>query len=60
MEQLVMCFDEPERWLPVVGYEGRYEVSDLGNVRSLWQMGAEVAAADAEAATTCSAGGRSW
>lgn len=22
-----------ERWLPVVGYEGRYEVSDLGQVR---------------------------
>lgn len=22
-----------ERWLPVVGYEGLYEVSDLGNVR---------------------------
>lgn len=26
---------EPERWLPVVGYEGLYMVSDLGNVRSL-------------------------
>lgn len=24
-----------ERWLPVVGYEGKYEVSDLGLVRSL-------------------------
>lgn len=24
-----------ERWLAVPGYEGRYEVSDLGNVRSL-------------------------
>lgn len=24
-----------ERWLPVVGYEGRYEVSDLGRVRSV-------------------------
>lgn len=24
-----------ERWLPVVGYEGYYEVSDLGNVRSI-------------------------
>lgn len=23
-----------ERWLPVVGYEGSYEVSDLGRVRS--------------------------
>ena len=26
---------EQERWLPVVGYEGLYEVSDLGSVRSL-------------------------
>lgn len=25
----------PERWLPVVGYEGLYLVSDLGRVRSL-------------------------
>lgn len=25
----------PERWLPVVGYEGLYEVSDLGRVRGL-------------------------
>jgi hypothetical protein len=25
----------PERWLPVVDYEGYYEVSDHGNVRSL-------------------------
>ena len=25
----------PERWLPVVGYEGIYEVSDMGRVRSL-------------------------
>ena len=25
----------PERWLPVPGYEGLYEVSDLGQVRSL-------------------------
>lgn len=24
-----------EKWLPVVGYEGYYEVSDLGNVRSV-------------------------
>ena len=24
-----------ERWLPVVGYEGLYEVSDMGRVRSL-------------------------
>lgn len=26
---------EIEHWLPVVGYEGSYEVSDLGRVRSL-------------------------
>jgi HNH endonuclease/NUMOD4 motif len=26
----------PERWLPVVGWEGRYEVSDFGRVWSLW------------------------
>lgn len=25
----------PERWLPVLGYEGLYEVSDRGRVRSL-------------------------
>lgn len=25
----------PERWLPVPGYEGYYEVSDQGNVRSI-------------------------
>ena len=24
-----------ERWLPVVGFEGRYEVSDMGQVRGL-------------------------
>lgn len=27
--------DEPEEWRPVVGYEGQYEVSSLGRVRSL-------------------------
>lgn len=38
--QLALSFDapEPERWLPVVGYEGFYEVSDLGRVRSLRRM----------------------
>ena|SRR3990167_3104124 len=25
-----------EQWRPVVGYEGRYEVSDHGRVRSVW------------------------
>jgi hypothetical protein len=28
-------FDEQERWRPVVGHEGAYEVSDHGRVRSL-------------------------
>lgn len=28
-----------ERWLPVVGHEDRYEVSDLGHVRSLRTRG---------------------
>lgn len=27
--------DEPEIWLPVVGYEDHYEVSSFGNVRRL-------------------------
>lgn len=26
---------EPERWLPVVGWEGLYEVSDLGRIRTV-------------------------
>lgn len=30
-----MTPDEPERWLPVPGWEELYEVSDLGRVRSL-------------------------
>lgn len=30
-----MLKEELEIWRPVVGYEGRYEVSNLGNVRSL-------------------------
>lgn len=28
-----------ERWLPVIGFEGLYEVSDLGRVRSLKRSG---------------------
>lgn len=31
---------DAERWLPVVGYEGIYEVSDLGRVRSLNRLDA--------------------
>lgn len=31
-----------ERWMPVSGYEGRYEVSDLGRVRSLRLVGGGV------------------
>lgn len=30
-----MASVEPETWKPVVGYEGLYEVSDLGRVRSV-------------------------
>lgn len=30
-----------ERWLPVVGYEGLYEVSDLGRVRSVRRLGTD-------------------
>ena len=32
-------FPEPEHWLPVRGWEGLYEVSDLGRVRSLGRKG---------------------
>ncbi|MDM4221800.1 NUMOD4 motif-containing HNH endonuclease [Klebsiella pasteurii] len=36
MKERGMIFNgESEIWKPVVGYEGRYEVSNLGNVRSL-------------------------
>jgi len=31
--------DTPERWLSIPGYEGRYDVSDLGRVRSWVQHG---------------------
>lgn len=31
----------PETWLPVVGYEGIYEVSNLGHVRSLPRIDAQ-------------------
>ena len=30
--------DTTERWLPVPGYEGFYDISDLGNVRSIRHM----------------------
>jgi hypothetical protein len=33
------CIEGAERWLPVVGFEGRYEVSDYGRVRSLLGRG---------------------
>lgn len=32
-----------ERWLPIPGYEGKYEVSDKGRVRSLYREGEFVA-----------------
>lgn len=34
-EEAVKLEDQLETWRPVIGYEGRYEVSDLGRVRSL-------------------------
>lgn len=34
-EEAVTLDDQLETWRPVVGYEGKYEVSDLGRVRSL-------------------------
>ena len=33
--ELKEVLEKPEKWLPVKGYEGRYEISDLGRVRSL-------------------------
>jgi hypothetical protein len=42
VDESVTPSGDPERWLPVVGFEGRYEVSDLGRVRSLprkWAKG---------------------
>jgi len=30
---------DAERWVPVVGYEGYYEISDRGNVRSIARSG---------------------
>jgi hypothetical protein len=34
--QSSLPFPAPEEWRPIAGLEGRYEVSDLGRVRSLW------------------------
>ena len=31
-----------ERWLPIVGYEGRYDISNHGKVRSLKYRGTEI------------------
>lgn len=31
--------NDNEKWMPVVGYEGIYEVSDFGRVRSLRRIG---------------------
>ena len=44
MEQL--SFDDPEAWKPIPGYEGLYEVSSLGRVKSFhnrgrWKSGPE-------------------
>lgn len=37
--QELLPFPEPEHWLPVRGWDGLYEVSDLGQVRSLKRKG---------------------
>lgn len=39
MDQSITPSGEPERWLPAVGWEGLYEVSGLGRVRSLPRLG---------------------
>lgn len=36
MGNLPKTVDPPERWKPVRGFEGRYEVSDQGRVRKAW------------------------
>jgi hypothetical protein len=41
MDQPATPPSKPERWLPVVGYEGLYEVSDFGRVRSLPRPGTQ-------------------
>jgi hypothetical protein len=35
MDQFDTPSSKPERWLPIPGWEGLYEVSDLGRIRSL-------------------------
>jgi hypothetical protein len=32
-----LIYDEPEIWLPIIGYEGRYEISSYGRLRSLFR-----------------------
>lgn len=32
---IVQLYDEPEIWLPINGFEGRYEISSYGQLRSL-------------------------
>lgn len=39
LEQSSLPFPAPEVWRPVPGFEGRYEVSDRGRVRSLRERG---------------------
>ena len=36
MANLPKRIDPPERWKPVRGFEGRYEVSTMGRVRMSW------------------------
>lgn len=39
-ESIAPKSDQPEQWRPVVGFEGSYEVSDLGRVRGLDRLDA--------------------
>ena len=36
----MQIMEQKETWKPVMGFEGAYEVSDLGNIRSLNNLGA--------------------
>lgn len=36
---IIYSFDQSEKWLPVVGYEGLYDVSERGGVRSYRRTG---------------------
>ena len=37
-QRCVRCNRDDEAWIPVVGFEGRYEVSNLGRVRAIQRL----------------------